>query len=178
MFARVTAVFGERDNARTIPEEAMLPQAGRQFVIRLVDGPDQDTKIAQRVEVKVGIRRPGRVEITEGLQPGDMVVTAGQQRVQKDGMPVRVLELGGKTGSGPSGASNGVPLAERAARFGRRCAHARDCSGGGGRIDGSKTARAQSVQRRRGRHRHGRRPAVGVHATCPLSAWRPFHAAS
>ncbi len=93
MFARITAVFGERDNARVIPEEAIVPQAGRQFVIKLVDGPDQDTKIAQRVEVKVGIRRPGRVEITEGLQVGDTVVTAGQQRVQKDGMPVRVIDL-------------------------------------------------------------------------------------
>jgi membrane fusion protein, multidrug efflux system len=94
MFARVTAVFGERENARTIPEEAIVPQAGRQFVIKLVDGPDQDTKIAQRVEVKVGIRRPGRVEITEGLQAGDLIVTAGQQRVQKDGTPVRVVDLG------------------------------------------------------------------------------------
>ncbi len=105
MFARVTAVFGERDNARTIPEEAILPQAGRQFVIRLGDGPDQDTKIAQRVEVKVGIRRPGRVEITEGLQAGDVVVTAGQQRVQKDGMPVRVLDLNRQAGSAAAGAS-------------------------------------------------------------------------
>jgi membrane fusion protein, multidrug efflux system len=93
MFARVTSVFGERDQARVIPEEAIVPQAGRQFVIRLVDGPDQDTKIAQRVEVKVGIRRPGRVEVLEGLQGGDLVVTAGQQRVQRDGMPVRVLDL-------------------------------------------------------------------------------------
>jgi membrane fusion protein, multidrug efflux system len=107
MFARITAVFGERDNARVIPEEAIVPQAGRQFVIKLVDGPDQDTKIAQRVEVKVGIRRPGRVEVTEGLQPGDMVVTAGQQRVQKDGMPVRVLDLNRPAGA--AAAPNGQP---------------------------------------------------------------------
>jgi membrane fusion protein (multidrug efflux system) len=93
MFARITAVFGERSNALVIPEEAIVPQGGRQFVIRLVDGPDQDTKIAQRVEVKVGIRQPGRAEIVEGLQAGDVVVTAGQQRIQKDGMPVRVVEL-------------------------------------------------------------------------------------
>jgi membrane fusion protein (multidrug efflux system) len=104
MFARITAVFGERDNARVIPEEAIVPQAGRQFVIRLVDGPDQDTRIAQRVEVKVGIRRPGRVEVIEGLQPGDLVVTAGQQRVQKDGMPVRIIEIGRPAGAGtPNG---------------------------------------------------------------------------
>jgi membrane fusion protein (multidrug efflux system) len=109
MFARITAVFGQRDNARVIPEEAIVPQGGRQFVIRLVDGPDQDTKIAQRVEVKVGIRQPGRVEITEGLQPGEIVVTAGQQRIQKDGMPVRVLELSRAAAATPSrqGASAG-----------------------------------------------------------------------
>jgi membrane fusion protein (multidrug efflux system) len=111
MFARITAVFGERDNARVIPEEAIVPQAGRQFVIRLVDGPDQDTKIAQRVEVKVGIRRPGRVEITDGLQAGDVVVTAGQQRVQRDGMPVRVLDLNRPSGGPQQGMRFGTAAA-------------------------------------------------------------------
>lgn len=109
MFARVTAVFGERDNARVIPEEAIVPQGGRQTVIKLVDGPDGDSKIAQRVEVKVGIRRPGRVEITEGLQAGDLVVTAGHQRVQRDGMAVRVVDVGRPAGSGRPGA--GAPAA-------------------------------------------------------------------
>lgn len=94
MFARVTAVFGVRENARVIPEEAIVPQAGRQFVYRLVDGPDQDTRIARRVEVKVGGRQPGRVEITEGLQAGDVVVTAGQQRIRTDNTPVRVMDMG------------------------------------------------------------------------------------
>jgi len=108
MFARITAVFGERDNARVIPEEAIVPQGGRQFVIRLVDGPDQDTKLAQRVEVKVGMRKPGRVEITDGLKPGELVVTAGQQRIQKDGMPVRVVDLNRAAG----GAQQGTPAAE------------------------------------------------------------------
>jgi membrane fusion protein (multidrug efflux system) len=105
MFARITAVFGERANARVVPEEAIVPQGGRQFIYRLVDGPDQDTKIAQRTEVKVGIRRPGRVEIVEGVQPGDLVVTAGQQRIQKDGMPVRVLDLGKAAGGSPKPAA-------------------------------------------------------------------------
>ena len=53
------------------------------------------------IEVKVGIRQPGRVEITEGLQPGEIVVTAGQQRIQKDGMPVRVVELS-RPGAAPA----------------------------------------------------------------------------
>ncbi|RYY86253.1 MAG: efflux RND transporter periplasmic adaptor subunit, partial [Comamonadaceae bacterium] len=93
MFARITPVFGVRDAARVVPEEAIVPQGGRQYVYRLAVGPDQDTRIAQRVEVKVGIRQPGKVEIVQGLQPGDQVVTAGQQRIQRDGTPVRVLDV-------------------------------------------------------------------------------------
>jgi membrane fusion protein (multidrug efflux system) len=93
MFARVSTVFGVRDKALVLPEEAIVPQGGRQFVMKLVPGPDNDTLVSQRVPVKVGIRRPGQVEILEGLKEGDTVVTAGQQRLQRDGSPVRVMEL-------------------------------------------------------------------------------------
>ena len=93
MFARVNAVFGERDNARVIPEEAIVPQGGRQFVIKLLAGPTAQTRITKRVEVKVGLRRPGKVEILDGLEAGDTVVSTGQQRVQRDGTTVTVVEL-------------------------------------------------------------------------------------
>jgi membrane fusion protein, multidrug efflux system len=115
MFARITTVFGERENALLIPEESLVPQGGRQFVLKVVDGPDKDTRIARRIEVKVGIRRPGKVEVLEGLQAGDLVVTAGQQRVQRDGTPVRVVELNKAAaemregaGAGGSGAAGAV----------------------------------------------------------------------
>ena len=84
---------------------AIVPQGGRMYVYRLVDGPDQDTRIARRVEVKVGIRQPGKVEVVEGLQAGDVVVTAGQQRIQRDGMPVRVVEVGRGAAMAQGGAS-------------------------------------------------------------------------
>ena len=103
MFARVNTVFGERDNAKVIPEEAIVPQGNKQFVIKLVEGAEKGSKITQRVEVKVGIRKPGKVEILEGLSEGDEVVTAGQQRVQKDGTAVKVVELGRGAGAGGSG---------------------------------------------------------------------------
>lgn len=118
MFARVNTVFSERENAIVVPEEAIVPQAGKQFVIKLLEGADKgtekETKITQRVEVKVGIRRPGKVEILEGLAVGDEVVIAGQQRVQKDGTAVKVVELG-KPGGKPAGSASspatGVPSA-------------------------------------------------------------------
>lgn len=105
MFARINTVFSERDNARVIPEEAIVPQGGRQFVIKLVEGEKKGSLATQRVEVKVGVRQPGRVEIVQGLEEGDTVVTAGQQRVQRDGTVVRVVEL--NRGSGGSGSGNG-----------------------------------------------------------------------
>lgn len=111
MFARVNTVFGERDKAIVVPEEAIVPQGGKQFVIKLLDGADKgtdkETKTTQRVEVKVGIRKPGKVEIVEGLAEGDEVVTAGQQRVQKDGTAVKVIELG-KSGGKPGAPAPGV----------------------------------------------------------------------
>ncbi|WP_460890813.1 efflux RND transporter periplasmic adaptor subunit, partial [Ramlibacter alkalitolerans] len=117
MFARVTPVFGMRDDARVIPEEAIVPQGGRQFVYRLAPGPDAETRRAQRVEVKVGIRQPGKVEITEGLNTGDLVVTTGQQRIKEDGMAVHVLDLAGRGGNaagGPvAGAAGGTQAGAR-----------------------------------------------------------------
>jgi membrane fusion protein, multidrug efflux system len=96
MFARVNTIFGVRENARVIPEEAIVPQGGKQYVIRLLDTADGKTRTSQRVEVKVGLRSPGKVEIVSGLEPGDTVVTSGQQRVQRDGSPVTVVEVAGR----------------------------------------------------------------------------------
>lgn len=122
MFARVTAVFAFKPEALAVPEEAIVPQGGRQFVFKLVEpstmenlGPlPPDTKwVSKRVEVTIGIRRPGQVEILTGLAEGETVVLAGQQRLQKDGTPVRVVELGrpgGPPGKPPAGAP-GAPTA-------------------------------------------------------------------
>jgi membrane fusion protein, multidrug efflux system len=98
MFARVNTIFSVRENARVIPEEAIVPQGGKQYVIKLVDAADGKTRTSQRVEVKLGLRSPGKVEILSGLEPGDTVVTSGQQRLQKDGSAVTVVEVAGRNG--------------------------------------------------------------------------------
>ncbi|MDO8384979.1 MAG: efflux RND transporter periplasmic adaptor subunit [Polaromonas sp.] len=112
MFARVNTVFGQRDNATVIPEEALLPQGDSQFVIKLIPGADAQTWTTQRVPVQVGIRRPGTVEITGGLQAGDTVIRAGQQRVQRDGMKVSVVVVNPSASARPT---DGAPPAAAAA---------------------------------------------------------------
>jgi membrane fusion protein (multidrug efflux system) len=116
MFARATVVFSVNDAALVVPEEAIVPQGGRQFVIKVVapgEVPDTvgklppDTQwVSRRQEVKLGVRRQGKVQITEGVTEGETVVVAGQQRLQKDGSPLRIVELGkpaGKPGDKASG---------------------------------------------------------------------------
>ena len=109
MFARVNAVFGERADAMVIPEEAIVPQGGRSFVVKVVPGPNKDELISERVTVKVGLRQPGKVEILEGLSVGDSVVIAGQQRLQKDGTLVRIVDPSKGQAGGPNAAAGGAP---------------------------------------------------------------------
>ena len=104
MFARVNAVFGSRENAMVIPEEAIIPQGGRTFVVKVVPGEKPDSLMSERVAVKTGLRLPGKVEILDGLAAGDTVVTAGHQRLQKDGTVVRVVDLPASGGPRPAGA--------------------------------------------------------------------------
>jgi membrane fusion protein (multidrug efflux system) len=84
LFARVAVDVEVRPNAVAVPEQAIVPRGDRLLVYMVVDGK------AVSAAVKVGLREYGRVEIVEGLKPGDVVITAGQQKVQ-DGTPVAVL---------------------------------------------------------------------------------------
>ncbi len=118
MFARVTAVFGERPDARVVPEEAIAPQGQDAYVVRIVPGGEPGTHVARRVLVKLGMRTPGFAEVLEGLEPGDVVATAGQQRVQGDGAAVRVVQLGQAAveegASAPDAAASAPPPAAAA----------------------------------------------------------------
>ncbi|NMM90714.1 efflux transporter periplasmic adaptor subunit [Rhodococcus sp. SRB_17] len=91
MFARVTAVFGERADASVVPEEAVVPNGAGHYVLKVVPQAQGGIAVAQRTSVVLGLRRDGWVEVVQGLQPGDTVVTAGQQRLSKDRAPVRVV---------------------------------------------------------------------------------------
>ncbi|WP_151445727.1 efflux RND transporter periplasmic adaptor subunit [Lacisediminimonas profundi] len=95
MFARVRLILAQRDQALVVPEEAIVPQGQKQTVWKVVDGK------ALRTEVKIGLRRNAKAEIVEGLEKGDVVVTAGQIRLSRDGMAVRIG--GGQAAGKPDG---------------------------------------------------------------------------
>jgi membrane fusion protein (multidrug efflux system) len=88
LFARVTVLLQLKEDALSVPEQAIVPQGDGQFVFKIVGGKVQLTKVV------TGTRREGRVEIVEGLSLGDQVVTAGQLKI-RDGTPVSVVDSAG-----------------------------------------------------------------------------------
>lgn len=111
MFARTRTLLAVRDSALVVPEEALVPQGGKQYLIKVVDG--AQGKVSQRLEARIGVRVPGKVEILNGVAEGDVVVTAGQGRLLRgDGLPVRVVDLA------DVGRARGAPGAGRAASGG------------------------------------------------------------
>lgn len=82
LFVRVNVSLGINPDAIVIPEQAIWPIGQAKTVYVVVDG-----KAQQRI-VKVGERKPGAVEIIEGLAVGETIVTAGQMKLF-DGAVVR-----------------------------------------------------------------------------------------
>lgn len=92
-FLRVELVFDDRTGV-TVPEEAVVSQGDGHHVF--VVGEDDR---AQRREIRLGIRRVGTVEVLDGIEAGERVITRGIQRV-RDGAPVR-LQGGAPEGGAP-----------------------------------------------------------------------------
>ncbi len=85
LFMTVEVVLSRRDDALLVAEEALDPLGDRNFVYVIRDNR------ARRVEIRVGQRLAGEVEVLSGVQPGDNVVVRGIQRLRNDA-PVRVTE--------------------------------------------------------------------------------------
>jgi membrane fusion protein (multidrug efflux system) len=84
MFLTVT-LLKENIQALMIPEQSLVPERSTQSVFVV----SSDNIVEQRL-VKTGRRRPGEVEILQGLQPGERVITEGMQKV-RDGQAVTIL---------------------------------------------------------------------------------------
>ncbi len=87
LFARVQIVTEKRDMAILIPEAAVFANGQSRFVYRMVDGR------AVQTEITLGLRRPGMVEVVDGLPADAVVVTAGHQKI-RDGSLITIANGG------------------------------------------------------------------------------------
>ncbi|HEX7051273.1 MAG TPA: efflux RND transporter periplasmic adaptor subunit [Longimicrobiales bacterium] len=86
--ARVEFALTAETGVRLVPASAIIADAGAPAVFVVKDGR------ALRRTVETGLTSEGRVEIVSGLEPGELVVVAGNNAL-RDGAEVRVVERSG-----------------------------------------------------------------------------------
>lgn len=83
MFVDVSQSLGSDEKVMVIPERSLVPVLDGDQVYRVVDGK------AYAVDAVIGKRQNGKVQISSGLSPNDIIITDGQQKL-KNGMPVKI----------------------------------------------------------------------------------------
>jgi membrane fusion protein (multidrug efflux system) len=97
LFARADLGVSVREHVVMIPEEAVLQRADGAVAYRI-----NAAGRAERRVVKIGVIRDGRVEVSEGLAPGDRVVVRGSDQLV-NGSAVSLREA-----TGEAAATSGV----------------------------------------------------------------------
>jgi len=105
MFARVKLELKQVDAAVVVPLAALITTPeGDKVAFVLQDGK------ATRRQVKTGIEASDRIQVVEGINPGDKLIVSGHKEL-KDGLNVRVMGSEQQEGkSKPAGA--GLPSQE------------------------------------------------------------------
>jgi multidrug efflux system membrane fusion protein len=83
-FANVSVTVASRGNAPTVPETAVRPSAEGFLAFVVEEG------VAKKRVLQIGLRTAdGRVEVLEGIKPGETLVTRGGEALS-DGVNVQV----------------------------------------------------------------------------------------
>lgn len=87
MYVKIRFVLGESEEALMVPSESVIPelQGYKVYVV----GESGKAEVRQ---VKIGTRTDTHVQITDGLQEGDQVLTTGVLQV-REGMPLNYTQI-------------------------------------------------------------------------------------
>lgn len=84
-FVKVFINLGQSKNALMLPTESVIPTLKGQKVFVCKNG------IANEVMVNIGLRTDDKIQITDGIQIGDTVITTGLMAIKKD-TPLKLLK--------------------------------------------------------------------------------------
>ncbi|MEX2499580.1 MAG: efflux RND transporter periplasmic adaptor subunit [Wenzhouxiangellaceae bacterium] len=91
LFGRVRVVHDNRLNVPLVPQSALLSEDGEVAVFVTRRNEDGSGFTVERRTVKTGYSGAGSVEILEGLDEGETVVTGGKNSL-RDGAAIRIIE--------------------------------------------------------------------------------------
>src|SRR5204862_5812117 len=113
MYARVKFTVEQRDNTLVVPTSALVDQGGNRGVFLATKGPQGD--IANFKKIETGMIDEKHVEVANGLNEGDQIITTGAaalregDRILLPGQqpPANTGGNGGRGGRGGSGRRGG-----------------------------------------------------------------------
>lgn len=82
-FVKIQLTLDTYEKAIMIPTEAVIPELNSKKVFVYKNG------VAESKEIETGIRTADQIQVTEGLQAGDTVITSGTLQI-RPGMPVAI----------------------------------------------------------------------------------------
>lgn len=85
-YAYVEVTEAEIKDALTIPSEAIIPEMGKDIVYVYRGG------VAQPVELTLGLRTESRLQVLQGVEKGDTVITTAVMQL-RTGVPVKIEKL-------------------------------------------------------------------------------------
>jgi membrane fusion protein, multidrug efflux system len=109
-FVKVRQVLNVNQNILLIPEEAIYLDQGQEYVFTATaieksqeemdadqeqagkPGPPPPTHIAHKNKITIGLRKPGFVQIIEGIKEGDLIIKAGLTSIYDGAKLVQVKE--------------------------------------------------------------------------------------
>lgn len=108
MFASVYIITETRRNTLVIPKKALVLEGEGNQVFTFETDPETGRGQAQRKRIEIGFTDSDRLEILNGLSPGEQVITVGQEGL-RPGSPVRLVgeaappAFAGRGGQGRAG---------------------------------------------------------------------------
>lgn len=151
MYARVNITTANKKDALVVPAAAVVDVNGRRGVYLATEGGTASFRA-----IRVGLEEDQRIEVLEGLQAGDTVITTGAAGLT-DGARYLLAGRGrngrGRNGGAPNGSSTGAPAEGRGTGVGSR-------GGRGGNatetvVNASQTGDSAPTGARNGRGRRG-----------------------
>jgi len=83
MFADIS-ILNSSKHVLSVPSEAIIYYENSPRIVKVISEEDADRLKFQPIEIKIGMKSNGMVEIVEGLVEGDRIVASGQFMIDSE----------------------------------------------------------------------------------------------
>ena len=91
MFAEIKIITEQKDNIVKIPVDCLIKRYGAYYVFVVHKDKENNQAYVEQRKINYGIQIEDKVEITEGLKPGEEIVLKGQSLLE-DNSKIKIIK--------------------------------------------------------------------------------------